>query len=520
MAIKKVGLFAIVLMFAAALMAGCSGSNAGNDNPAGNGGQTGGTAETERQDLKPAELKMVLLGDVPADLDVMLGELNKLIQRDLNATLSIEYLAWSDWTQKYSLILASGEPIDLIYTSDWAKYVSEATKGAFLEITDEILTKYMPLTKESQDPISFEQAKINGKIYFVPKNSASFNNEKAVAIRGDLREKYGMGPLASLDDYRTYLDNVAKNEKGILAYAASQDNGFIQELVHEQGNNIINVGTYFQYSWSDHDNLTVDKVEYKYDSPSFAEFAKEMKEWANKGYWSRNAISNKTSVRDAFENGTSASMVWNAGTVSQAASKILQAHPEWKPEVYDVTPDSIKRLGLYTADGMAVPISSKNPERAFMLLDKLKNDREYYELFQMGIEGKHWIRIDDVLWKEGPDFERFSAGANGQWGVNNAKFRRSKEGAFPAEAELDKIWRTKVVHPITETFVFDETNVKNELAALEQLRTKYRPMLTLGMADNVEATIQEWRDQADKAGLKKVEEELKKQLQAFLDARK
>ena len=43
-------------------------------------------------------------GDKPADGDAVLAELNKLIGRDLNATLSIEYLPWSDWQQKYPLL--------------------------------------------------------------------------------------------------------------------------------------------------------------------------------------------------------------------------------------------------------------------------------------------------------------------------------------------------------------------------------------------------------------------------------
>ncbi len=522
MAMKKFGATAIILVLIAALLAACGGNNA-NNNTASNTNTGTNSGDNAAADLKAVDLKMVLLGDAPADQDIMLAELNKLIKRDLNATLSIEYLAWSDWEQKYSLILSSGEPIDLIYTSDWAKYSQEATKGAFVEITDDVLTKFMPLTKESQDPAAFEQAKINGKIYFVPKNSSAFNGEQAVVIRGDLREKYGMEPLDSLDDLRAYLAAVAENEKGtgIVPYAASQDNESFRILMQEQAINVINVGfTDFQYHLADDANLTADMIEYKYDSPSFIEYAKEMKTWADAGYWSKNAISNKTQPRDAFENGTSATLIWNVGSVSNSAASVIEKHPEWKPEVYDVIPDSAKRMGLYTADGMAVPVSSKNMERAFMLLDKLKNDREYYELIQMGIEGKHWIKIDEVNWKEGPDYERFGANANGQWGLNNKEFRRMKEGAFPAEAEYDAIWSTKVVHPVIETFVFDETNVKNELAALITLRSKYRPMISLGIVSDVEGTIKEWKDQADKAGLDKVEAEIKKQLAEYLEAQR
>ncbi|WP_029192702.1 ABC transporter substrate-binding protein [Paenibacillus harenae] len=521
---RRLGLFTLAFVMIAVMLAACSGGNANETNNGNTGANTGTDTGTNQEkedsapELKETELKMVLLGDTPTDLDAMLAELNKLLKQELNATIAIEYLPWSDWEQKYSLILSSGEPIDLIYTSDWAKYAQEATKGAFVEVTDDLLTKYMPLTKASQDPVSFEQGKINGKLYFVPKNSAAFNGEQAVLIRGDLREKYGLEPLASVDDLRAYLDAVAANEKGagIIPYAASQDNESFRILMQEQEINMINVGPDYQYRWEDHDSLTIDKIEYKYDSTSYIAFAKEMKEWADKGFWTKNAISNKTQPRDAFENGTSATLIWNAGTVSASAAKVTADHPDWKPEVYDVIPNSIKRLGLYTADGMAVPANSKNQERAFMVLDYIKNTREAYEILQFGIKGKHWEPIDDMLWKEGPEYDRFGGGANGQWGFNNSAFKRTKEGAFPAEAELDAIWKTKVVHPKTETFVFDESNVKNEMAALATLRTKYRAMISLGMVADVEGTIKEWRSQADKAGLAKVEAELKSQLEAFL----
>lgn len=168
---------------------------------------------------------------------------------------------------------------------------------------------------------------------------------------------------------------------------------------------------------------------------------------------------------------------------------------------------------------MTVPVSSKNPERAFMLLDKLKNDQTYYELFQMGIKGNHWIAIDDKRWKEGPDFAKYSFNANGQWGVNNSNFRKNfdKEGAFAAESELDKLWSEKAVHPKLETYVFNETNVKNELAAMATVNSKYLHMLALGLADDVYATLKEWQDQVEKAGLKKVEEEVKRQVQVHLE---
>ena len=85
------------------------------------------------------DLVMYLLGDPPSDLDRVLAEINKLAEEELNATLTMEYIPWSDMGTRYSLILSSGEKCDLMFTGDWAYYLQEATKGAFNEITMEKL---------------------------------------------------------------------------------------------------------------------------------------------------------------------------------------------------------------------------------------------------------------------------------------------------------------------------------------------------------------------------------------------
>ena len=84
------------------------------------------------------DLVMYVIGDEPVAADAVQTALNEKLEKKLNTSLTINYIALSDYTQKYSLLLASGENIDLIYTSTWAFYNEEATKGAFVEITNDL----------------------------------------------------------------------------------------------------------------------------------------------------------------------------------------------------------------------------------------------------------------------------------------------------------------------------------------------------------------------------------------------
>src|SRR5690606_15608855 len=84
-----------------------------------------------------------MLGDAPKDLPMINEEINKLALRDLNCTVKFNLLNWSDYMQRYNLLLSSGQPIDLIFTAEWLNYNQFAKKGAFMEL-DEIITANAP----------------------------------------------------------------------------------------------------------------------------------------------------------------------------------------------------------------------------------------------------------------------------------------------------------------------------------------------------------------------------------------
>ena len=158
----------------------------GTSRESGGGSEAGAGGLTYNgQDVsEPVELVLYYIGDKTEDQDKVLAEVNKILQEKINATLVLKNMSASDYTTNYSLTIAGGETIDLIYTSTWAYYQSEANKGAFAEVTDQIIDDYMPLHRASQSDASWGQARIGGKVYFVPCNMANVVGN-AVVIRGD-----------------------------------------------------------------------------------------------------------------------------------------------------------------------------------------------------------------------------------------------------------------------------------------------------------------------------------------------
>ena len=101
---------------------------------------------------KEVKLTMYLIGDRPVDNDEVFEKINERLKAEINATIDVKFMSWGEYEDKYSLIFASGEKWDMIYTADWCFYNAQATKQGFWEITQEALDTYAPMTAETIYP--------------------------------------------------------------------------------------------------------------------------------------------------------------------------------------------------------------------------------------------------------------------------------------------------------------------------------------------------------------------------------
>lgn len=151
-----------------------------------------------------------MLGDAPKDLSSIESQINKMAEEDLNATVKFNYTTWTDWDQKYKLLLSSGQSIDLIFTADWTQYQAYAKKGAFLAI-DDLLPKAAPALQQFVPQDMWEAVKIDGKIYTVPATYKEYVTNGFV-WREDLRKKYNLPQPTDLASYEAYMEGIKKNE--------------------------------------------------------------------------------------------------------------------------------------------------------------------------------------------------------------------------------------------------------------------------------------------------------------------
>lgn len=479
------------------------------------------TPDFDPDTSQPVTLRFLMLGNnEQADHQLVWDEINKLSQAELNVTIQTDVLSLADYETRYPLILASGEAYDLIYTSAWAHYFNVAPKGAFHEITWDLIKKYMPLTYANQPEEYMNHNRLgDGKVYVVPQNYVNLSGF-AITIREDIRKELGVPEVTDLATLEGYLTAVSENKPGIFPYAATIDNQPLKTVLFNSGNNIISLNGNpmemlfsFKYTEGMTPQEAMDQVVFVGKMPEYREWAVRMKDWAGKGFWSRSAIADTVQVRDSFENGQSAMFVQNTGTLGVANMTLRGKNLE--PMMIDIFPDAYRFLGLSNA-GIAVPSVSKNLGRALMWLDKLKNDQRYYELYRFGIEGEHWIDLGNRMWEPGPKQDRYVYG-DGSWGFQSVLFERDRIGNDPQSLEIWRRWRAENEQPNPLVgFNFDIAPVQNEIAALTNVRAEHMYLIDLGLVDDVDAAIEAMNKAALAAGIDRVMEELKKQMADYV----
>ena len=446
------------------------------------------------------DLTMYLIGSPARDYDLMLEELNKVTEAELNASVTVNWIGWADFGTKYPLMLASGEPVDLVYASTWTRFYKEAMKGAFLPL-EELAPIYAPITYAEISDEFRKQVTFGEHVYGIP---ASFYQVAMMGyiVRGDLMKEYGITEIDGIDGYGEFLQKVVDNTPEIVPTGiVGGDDGLDAYFSYEQ--NYIDIEKPFYIDFGN----PVPTVVNLYDNENALAHFKKMKEWCDRGYWSKSILADKED--DKFITGRSASRLHNQDSWMTAHLN----HPEFDAQFFFGRKNAFSTVAMQ--DGMAIPASAPNPERALMLLERLHQDPVYYNFLTYGIEGVHYeINENDEL--IALDIDGFSPEGYCSWGFKSLKWFKQPIGMPPNLAEIRAaLQEIKVENPYA-IFFADFEPVKNEQAAILNVLTQYGLPLSLGLVDDVEASYNNIREKLELAGASTMQAELQRQLDAYM----
>ncbi|MDQ6420178.1 ABC transporter substrate-binding protein [Paenibacillus sp. LHD-117] len=478
-------------------------SNGGNDEKATNTStpQASETAAPGAPDTKdPYEIELAILSftGVPKDMQMVQDEINKITQSKINATVKITAIPVGNWAQQTNLMLNSNARLDMLITSGTLGYSVQAAKGQLYPL-DKLLDQYGQDIKAVLEPQVLNGTKINGEIFGVPTirdHAASYG----FVMRKDLVDKYGIdvGAIKTYEDLEKVLKTIKDNEPAITPVV---DNDVLLRTPNVDSLGGDSLGVLMNM-----DNL---KVENYYESQEYANHLKMTRKWYQEGYILKDAATNQTSPDKLVQSGNGFGF-FNVMKPGYAAQVSRTTGMEMvTAEIIPPTSTTANITGLM----WSIYKNSKNPERTMMFLNLLYSDADLINLFNWGIEGKHYVKQSDGLIDFAPGVDAASTGYNPNWDymTGNQFLSHIFKGNDPDIWNKLKTFNKEALKSKALGFSFDAESVKTEFTALNNVLGQYQKGLGTGTLDP-EKNLPDFISKLKAAGIDKVIAEKQKQL--------
>ncbi len=471
----------------------------------------GSEAPSSAPELEPVELTAYYIGDgQPAGADAVNAAISEYVKDKINATVTLTQYDWDSFSTRMTTMAAANEPFDITFTCSWAfNYRMNAQKGAFWELTDERLETYAPNALNVVGKGVLEGAKVDGKVYALP-----VNKEKAhtfgVLFNKALVDKYSIdiSAVKTMQDLTPLLKTIKDNEREIIPYYANRSGGAMMTSAcfFEP---VSGVGKIPAVIYANNDP-TNTKVFNRYETEEFKQYLTTMREWYQAGYILKDAATI-----------TSEGEYVNTGMVFAYPSQLLPGKDvsmktdmvEWVQK--ELTPVQTSNMDI-GGSMMAVSNTSKNPERALMLLDLMYSDDTLMNMIVYGVEGQHYNMDSNgfVVPVENNDY----ANASVAWEFGNNFLLLPKVGDDPKKWETIEAFNASSTILNCTGFQYDAEKMTSEIAALTQISDQYLPMLVTGSVDP-DSQLPAFLDAMRQSGWDKVLADIQSQYDAFLAAK-
>ena len=195
---KKLAFLMAVMMMFTLLLAGCNNTttpSAPESTPTDSSGTESTPADGDNPyagiDLSKEEnIVMYVTATEPNAMAEVMEAANEKIKAAINTTIDLYFIPSAERAQKYPLVMAGGDEVDLIYTANYCYYKEQVEKAGFMELTEEFLNKYMPQTMATLPESAWKETLINGKIYMVPRSTAAIFPDRGPVVNMEIAEKY------------------------------------------------------------------------------------------------------------------------------------------------------------------------------------------------------------------------------------------------------------------------------------------------------------------------------------------
>lgn len=508
---KKWFLSIAMLLLLSLVMIACSNGDENNTDNNDAGNQDSGDEQEE------VTLKWLVPSIDQPDQDEVWEAFNEELQDYLpNTTVEFENVTIPEYAERWQLVAAGQEDIDIAWSFWSTPFVAEVQKGAYTDLTD-LVSEYAPDILEEIDESVLDFGRVDERLYAIP------NWQPMADMRVSMRV-----PLEDFEEFwsEEEAEDVfyAREERPLDQAAYDAMNDFFQKVQDERGSIEVNphaldqmqqgqvITGPFSIRLQDDNYEVVNKMEL----PEMKLFFDNMRDWNEKGFIRQDILSNPDGGGNA-ESAAHFHAYYPGDELVQDPEEPVQHVPLGEDYyISQLVHDS------YTV----IPSSSKNPERAIQLIELMQTEKgkDLFNFLLWGIEDEHYEKIDEnrIETFDYPGEMPANPGSEAPYGLthyftgntlNSWETQANPEDHWEKMGELhDEAWTSPLIgyKPNVEP-------IRTQLAQMDAITTEYWDTLRFGTSEDYEDLYEQMIKRMNESGAQEIIDELQSQVDEFVE---
>ena len=480
------------------------------------GDNAGGNADAGEKELKQVNMLCSTWMEVPTT------EAQERVAKKINETMNplgvnvnLEIVGLGAWNDTVTQKFTSGEQIDLMHSMDenFPDYIST---GA-IQPVGELLDQYGQDIKAAigtDFQYMLDALTFGGELYGIPQLSPKHTWNDLV-VNMDIVDEYGLdiSNISKLEDLEPIMLQLKEANPDIVSILRSgiTFSGITALCTFDDEYEALGdgIGVLMDDTWTVYDY---------YETPEFAEYCKLMRQWFDEGLISADigTSSSEFTLNNYFKTGNA---LWGIDHTTEYSAEVSAAGWEQRSGVRTkVLPlsDAVCSNLIYST---VIPSSSKNPDAAMIFLNELYKNSDLMNTLYYGVEGVDWENKDGFITQiEGTDwFNNMSGPFSMMWGNYFITSPTAGNSADAITAALEFTKNGKGIRSMG--FMFDNSPVANEVAAIQNVVDQYKNDLEFGIIDP-ETELPKMIEALKDAGIDKYIAEKQAQLDKWVEENK
>lgn len=442
-----------------------------------------------------------------------------------NTSVEFMCIPHADYAEKWRLMSASQETVDIAWISWALNFADEVAKGSYMDITELINQYGQDMVKELPEWL-LKLTTIDGKIYAIPNyqmmtNPTGFSIDTSHVEKGWLDIQAAEDLLCSdkvlrKEDYKIFEDYFNKvlesGEK--VKYVSTQ---FLNRAIKNR------IGLPYKGTETITCNaaIKIDADDYKVynmltDFPEIYEYYDLVHEWYKKGITRKDILENPVEKEGDY-------LLWWTTTLKGAKER-LEIKLGKPMEIFAQTNQLYVPYNGSTTN-TAIPATCQNPERAMQLLNLMNSSKgaELLNLLSYGFEGEHYNKMSDdrIEWLG----NNVPGSSNNKYGYENWALGNALV-SYTTQSDPEG-WNEYIHNDINMNaeisrlvgFTFDQTPVRMQIAQYNAVMKEYA-YLDKGTTENYKELLAERNEKLVAAGSEEIVKEVQRQLDEWVKTKK